>query len=173
MAVYYEKRQLILGALVTMLAGAALHFLYGWLPNGFTALVSPVCESLWEHVKLLFWPYLLAALWLTRGRPGGLRPWCLSLLLLCALMLLLGYGWHILLDGKGLWADLILYAALVALGFWLPTRFSGPFAGALWLLPCLLTAVLGVLIGLFTLWPPDLILFEDLSWREVMSILPC
>ena len=30
--------------------GAALHFLFAWLPNPLTALVSPVRESVWEHV---------------------------------------------------------------------------------------------------------------------------
>ena len=32
----------------------ALHFLYQLLPNTFTAMFSPVNESIWEHQKLLF-----------------------------------------------------------------------------------------------------------------------
>ena len=31
-----------------------LHFLYQLLPNTFTAMFSPVNESIWEHQKLLF-----------------------------------------------------------------------------------------------------------------------
>lgn len=42
------------------LLGACLHFVYALFPNPVTALISPTCESLWEHLKLLFWPYLAA-----------------------------------------------------------------------------------------------------------------
>ena len=31
-----------------------LHFLYQFIPNTFTAIFSPVNESIWEHQKLLF-----------------------------------------------------------------------------------------------------------------------
>lgn len=173
MALYYPKRQLFFTALLSLLLGTALHFLYSWCPNGATALFSPVCESLWEHLKIIFWPYLLAALWLNRGRPGGTRPWCLSLLMICALMLLLGFGYHILLGGRALWADILLYVLLMVLGFWFPTRFSGPFEGPLWLLPPLLTVLLATAILLFTLWPPQLILFTDLSLSGAWLSLPC
>ena len=173
MALYYPKRQLIFTALAAILMGSALHFLYSRCPNGITALFSPVRESLWEHVKILFWPYLLAALWLNRGRPGGMRPWCLTLVLICALMLLLGFGYHVLLEGRALWADIALYVLLMVLGFWLPTRFAGPFDGPRWLIPCLLAAALAAATFLFTLWPPRLILFADLSPTGAWLTLPC
>lgn len=44
------------------------------------SLVLPINESIWEHGKLLFWPFLLSALWLNRGCPGGIRPWLMVLL---------------------------------------------------------------------------------------------
>lgn len=99
---FYGKRALILTCLLAMLAGTGLHFLYEWLPNPVTALLSPINESLWEHIKLIYWPYLAAALWLNRGRPGGIRPWLLALPIMSGLMLLLGYLYHIVL-GEKLW----------------------------------------------------------------------
>ena len=123
---YYPPHKLAAAAVCAILAGCVLHFLYAWIPNAFTALFSPICESLWEHGKLIFWPYLLAALWLNRGRPSGIRPWMLVLLGMIAAMLALGVLFHILLQVNILWVDLLLYGALMALGFWLPTRFSGP-----------------------------------------------
>ena len=52
----YEKKQLIPVFCLTLLAGIGLHALYRLCPNALTALFSPVRESLWEHIKLLFWP---------------------------------------------------------------------------------------------------------------------
>lgn len=173
MTLYYPKSQLLFTALLAILLGTGLHFLYSWYPNGATALFSPICESLWEHIKIIFWPYLLAALYLNRGRPGGMRPWSLSLLLICAGMLLLGYGYHILFGGRAMWVDILLYVLLMALGFWLPTRFSGPFEGPGWLLPPLLTVLLAAAILVFTLWPPQLLLFADLSLASAWYSLPC
>ena len=170
---YYSKRQLILTCIAAMLAGCVLHFLYQWWPNVGTALFSPINESLWEHVKLVFWPYLGAALILNQGRPGGIRPWLLVLPLLCVVMLVLGWVYHICLGGDAMWVDLLIYALVMALGFWLPTRFSGPFQGIRWLLPILAVLLLAGLIAWFTLWPPELLLFRDLSAVGSWLPLPC
>ena len=172
MDLYYEKRHLVLTALAAALAGIALHFLYFLWPNALTALLAPINESLWEHVKLVFWPYLLAALWLNRGRPGGLRPWLLTLPLLCLVLLGLGFLYHVLLHGGSLWVSVAIYLLTMALGFWLPTRFSGPFSGVRWHLPAALVVVLGILIALFTLWPPESLLFVDRSVGN-WFLLPC
>lgn len=31
-----------------------LHFIYEWLPNSLIAIIAPVNESIWEHMKLVF-----------------------------------------------------------------------------------------------------------------------
>ncbi len=48
---------------VTALGGTVLHFLYEWLGEAiWVAPISGVNESTWEHMKLLFWPMLLYAI---------------------------------------------------------------------------------------------------------------
>lgn len=170
---FYPKRQLILTGIAAILAGCVLHFVYGWLPNAVTALISPVNESLWEHVKLVFWPYLGAALVLNKGRPGGMRPWLLALPLLCAATLILGWIYNVMLGGESVWVDSAIYAAVMAFGFWLPTRFSGPFKGVRWLLPIVAAAALGCLIAWWTLYPPEGLLFRDLAAVGSWLPLPC
>lgn len=170
---FYPKRQLIVTCIAAVLAGCVLHFLYQWLPNALTALVSPVNESLWEHIKLVFWPYLGAALILNRERPGGIRPWLLILPLLCGAVLVLGWVYHVTLGGEAMWVDIVLYIAVMAFGFWLSTRFSGPFQGVRWLLPAAAVAVLAALIAWFTLYPPEGLLFRDLSAVGSWLPLPC
>ena len=61
----------------------------------------------------------------------------------------------------------------MVLAFWLPTRFSGPFPAPLWLLPIVGTVILGLLYALFTLWPPQHILFADLSSVQTWYQIPC
>lgn len=170
---YYGKRQIILTALAAILGGMLLHRLYGWFPGPGTALVSLIRESVWEHVKIIFWPLLAAGLWLSRGRPGGIKPWLLADLAACGLMLALAYGYNILLGGGAPWVNIALYLGLMASAFWLATRFDGPFDGWRWMLPALLAAGLAVLIALFTLWPPEGLLFADLSSAGVWYRLPC
>ena len=169
----YPKRQLILTFAAAVLAGCALHFLYGWWPNAVTALFSPVNESLWEHVKLIFWPFLGTALILNRDRPGGIRPSLLMLPLMCVLMLALGWAYHITLGGEAMWVDIAIFILVMTLGFWLATRFSGPFKGVKWVLPIAIAIALALLIGWFTLYPPEGLLFRDLSAVGSWLPLPC
>ena len=48
---------------VSTLVGTLLHFLYDWTgENTLAAVFSGVNESTWEHMKLLFWPLFLFAI---------------------------------------------------------------------------------------------------------------
>lgn len=169
-----SKKMLVVFVIATLL-GACLHFLYAMFPNPVTAVLSPVNESLWEHLKILFWPYLAAMAYLTRGGEKGDRAgWLLSLLVLCALMLGLGYLYHITIGGERLFVDIMLYVLLMAAGFLLPGVFH--WAGEQPLVRDVLflaVVVLAVVILLFTFLPPDMVLFVDLSGVNTFARVPC
>ena len=143
--------------------GVLLHFLYQWFPNPLTDLLYPVRESLWEHEKILFYPLLAAALLLTRGQPALRTARLLAMLLVCALMLAVGWVYHIVLRGEAMTFDLALYGFLMALAFLLP-RLLWPLGERAWMRRAvsLLTALLWVLLVWFTFFPPDHPLFADL-----------
>lgn len=44
-------------------AGILNHFLYTWSGSAFAAFFCPVNESVWEHLKLLFFPFFFWTLW--------------------------------------------------------------------------------------------------------------
>ena len=69
------KKKFILAAVVGAAVGAGLHFLYDAVPNVLPALISPVNESVWEHLKLRFFPMLLTAFWLARQTPDRYALW--------------------------------------------------------------------------------------------------
>ena len=158
-----STKTLIFTYLIAAAAGVLLHFLYQWFPNPIFALISPVRESIWEHVKLLYYPMLGAALFLTRGSKTGRAPWLLSQAAVCAIMLGMGYLYHVVFRGEAMAVDLMLFFLPLALGFVLPR--------VLWLL-CewpgtekaagVISLVLGVLIIWFTFFPPMSPLFADL-----------
>lgn len=55
------KKWHIAGAIFCIIAGSLLHFVYEW--SGFHplfGLIGSVNESVWEHLKLLFFPFLLS-----------------------------------------------------------------------------------------------------------------
>ena len=151
--------------LIAAAAGVALHALFQRFPNPILAIISPVRESVWEHVKLLYFPLLAVSLLLGRdGKTATRTPWLLSTLAVCAVLPGAGYLYHIVLRGESLYVDLALYFILLALGFLLPR--------ALWPLcewpgtdkaAVVLTVLLGALIVWFTFFPPMTALFADLG----------
>ena len=47
----------LIGAAFMIAAGSVLHFAFDWLGGWYPlALVAAVNESIWEHLKLAFWP---------------------------------------------------------------------------------------------------------------------
>lgn len=160
-----STKKAILYYLTAAALGILLHFLFTWFPNPVTALVSPVRESVWEHVKLLYFPLLVVSLLMGRGGGGAARtPWLLSTLAVCAAMVGAGYLYHIALRGESLYVDLALYFVLLGVGFLLPRvlwplcEWPGTGKAAV-----ALTALLGALILWFTFFPPEAALFADLS----------
>ena len=56
----------IMGVIFVFIVGTLSHFLYDWSNQSFLiGLFSPVNESTWEHMKLLFFPMLLWILFMT------------------------------------------------------------------------------------------------------------
>lgn len=170
---HYSKKILAVFAAATIL-GALLHFVYTLFPSPVTALFSPVCESLWEHLKLLYWPYLAAMLLLTwGGGKEGKAPWLLSALIICAAMLALGWLYYIALGQEGHWFGPVLYVALMVLGFLLPAPLSRTKVSRFGDCLMLLIVALGAAIALFSFLPPGALLFADLSGVRTWVTLPC
>lgn len=165
------SRRLFFAFLITTLAGIALHFLYDILPSVPTAVLAPVNESIWEHIKLIYWPYLVAMCIVTGKEGRGKRGvWLFTLLVISFAMLLAGYVYHISLGLDNLLFDIILYVLLMAFGFWLPGRLTPKNAKSAPVL--FLVILLGAAIILFTFLPPDHILFADLSGVNTWYTIP-
>ncbi len=53
------RKSEIIGCLFVWIVGTLFHFVYDWTnQNQFIGLFTPINESVWEHLKLLFFPYV-------------------------------------------------------------------------------------------------------------------
>ena len=146
------KRAYIISAILAAAAGTALHFLCTISPNLISALLAPVNESVWEHLKLLFWPVLGAAVVLSARAPCRIRLWCGFLTALLAMPVFLLGMYYLLrrLGLSGLALDILLYYVTIFGGFWLAWHLQR--AGRL-------QRHCGILLMLVILYGAGLILF--------------
>ena len=155
----------ILVALFTALGGTALHFLYDILPSPLTALVSPVNESVWEHLKLLFWPMVFGAFLLSGKVRNKQRLWSsffVALLFAPALLLLSFYGLKAL-GMESLALDITLYYISMFAGYLLAWVLYRRCHGERWGGFVLMLVILyGACLLLFTFAAPDLPIFRSI-----------
>lgn len=53
-------RKLIITTLLLVMMGTLLHFVYDFSNHSpVVGIIAPVNESVWEHLKLLFWPFII------------------------------------------------------------------------------------------------------------------
>lgn len=155
------------------LAGACLHFAHDFVPNPVVALIAPVNESIWEHLKIIYYPFLVGALILCRrGGRDSLGPWLLALLIICGAMLTAGYLYHVTAGGDSVAFDVGLYVLLIGAGFLLAAVFNRPAVRQRTEVLLFLTIALGVAMVLFTFLPPDHVLFADLSGVNTWQVIP-
>lgn len=158
----------LLGVIPIALAGAMLHFAFEWSGEWRPlAVFAAVNESVWEHMKLAFWP---AVAWALLGR--CLRPdatlcyWFAKSLGLLMMPLVMGglfYAYTAALGRNLLWADITIFVVAIfvgqatAAGLLLYLHKTGfrVVAGGF------LLAVQLVAFSLFTYMPPHMPIFEE------------
>lgn len=157
------KRRYFLAFVLTALAGSALHFGFALCPSPLVGLFCPVSESVWEHLKLLYWPFLAAGFVLNRKAENAQAAWSgtlAGLLLMPAFLLGVYYTLESGFAFTAGWLNISLYVLSLALGFYLSAKLAR--SGALsWLCGVLviLAGLYGAALILFTMAPPPLPIF--------------
>ena len=55
------RKSIIICAVLVMVTGTLMHFAYDFFGNNrLVGMIAPVNESTWEHMKLIFFPGLIA-----------------------------------------------------------------------------------------------------------------
>lgn len=116
------KRCTIGGIVFVLAAGTLSHFLYEWTGNNFVAgLFTPVNESVWEHMKLVFFPMLLYSFFmiprLKDEFPCLPSAYWFGMLLGTLLVPVLFYAYNFVIGQNVFFLDLATFAASVILGY--------------------------------------------------------
>lgn len=159
----------IWGFLFTSALGTFLHFLFDLSGQSVVAsLFSAVNESIWEHMKLIYFPMLLFGLieYFLRGRDEA-GFWCKKLAgmaLGLTLIPVLYYTYTGILGTSADWFNVTIFFLAAAAAYWLENRLYMndrtcriPSPVALGLI-CLV----GLAFVLFTFYPPHIPFFQDL-----------
>ena len=114
-----------LGILWTIVLGTLSHFFYQWShENILIGLFSPVNESVWEHLKLLFFPALtymfIEQKAMGKAMPGLFGKNLLGIFAGLLVMPLLFYGYTAFSGKSILWVDIGIFCVCVLLTFLLP-----------------------------------------------------
>lgn len=116
-----------LGILWTFVLGTLSHFFYQWShENMLIGMFSPVNESVWEHLKLLFFPALTYMLIeqkaMGKAMPELFGKNLLGLFAGLLVMPLLFYGYTAFSGKSILWVDIGIFCICVLLTFLLPYK---------------------------------------------------
>ena len=156
------------GFIFTCIAGVLLHFLFDWSGGSvLVALFSAVNESIWEHMKLLFFPMFAFALLESRyiGTIYG-NFFCVKLigiLVGTALIPILYYTLNGMLGSLPDWVNIAIFFVCAFISYYIENqlftnntiRCSSPQA-AIWIL-----VTIAVIFGIATFFTPKIPLFKD------------
>jgi len=167
-----ERRRILLfelaGIVFIIILGSILHFTFEW--SGSQAVVgvfSAVNESVWEHLKLGFWPAIVFALiefkYLKKTTSNLLFAKTISIYLIPIIIMVIFYSYTTVLGESILVIDILSFIIAVIVGqlvsYRLLTGKTLPYNLDMVSLVALI--LLGLAFVLFTFYPPQLALFQD------------
>lgn len=158
----------LIGIAVISVLGSGLHFLFevsgNWPPVGVIAAVN---ESVFEHLKLTFWPTVLyaAATWklLKKTTNNFIIAKAVALYIMPLTIVVLFYGYTTLTGIESVIIDILIFFIAVACGQLAGYGLLKMKALAGWLnwFSLVFIIALAVIYGLFTFYPPHLPFFMD------------
>lgn len=159
----------IVGIIFVVVVGTLIHFVYGW--SGDMAVVgalAPVNESTWEHLKLLFTPYLLISIveFCLAGRrlPGFFDAKAAGAVAGLGTIVALFYTYSGIIGKNYLWADILTFIIGVAVAYAVSLRRLKTYRKSergFGVPGVIILALFLVAFVVFTFYPPHIGLFLD------------
>lgn len=158
----------LVGVVFIIIFGSILHFTFEWSgSNAVVGVFSAVNESVWEHLKLGFWPAIVFALiefkYLKKEPNNFLFAKTIGIYLIPIIIMVIFYSYTTVLGESILVIDILSFVIAVIVGqlvsYKLLTGKTLPYNLDMVSLTALI--LLGLAFALFTFYPPQLGLFQD------------
>ncbi len=159
------KQYTVIGIIFVLLTGTLAHFVYDWSGNhAVIGLFTPVNESVWEHLKLLFFPILFVSVAeYLRYRPDPVRFFYyrfLSAVCAMGMTITLFYTYTGVIGRNFFIADILIFLVSILSAFYMDAYFyqisvrkiSQTATFSLWI-------ILSLCYFTFTCFPPNIPLF--------------
>jgi hypothetical protein len=167
-----ERRRILFyesaGIVFIIVFGSILHFTFEW--SGHQAAVgvfSAVNESVWEHLKLGFWPAIVFALiefkYLKKATNNFLVGKTVGIYLIPVIITVLFYSYTAILGESLLVIDILTFIIAVIIGQLVSYRLltSKTLPYNLDRISLIALLLLGLVFVFFTFYPPHLSIFQD------------
>jgi hypothetical protein len=171
-----EKRRILFfelaGIVFIIIFGSILHFTFEWSGNqAVVGVFSAVNESVWEHLKLGFWPAIVFALIefkyldndLKKAPSNFLFAKTIGIYLIPIIIMAIFYSYTAVIGESILFIDILSFVIAVIVGqlvsYRLLTGKTLPYNLDLVSLAALV--LLGLAFAIFTFYPPQLPMFQD------------
>ncbi len=161
------KKYTIIGIIFVLITGTLAHFLYDWTKNNpIVGLFTPVNESIWEHMKLLFFPMLLYSLIMIlklRQKYSCITSaLCFGILVGAFLIPIFYYTYTSILSKNVFVLDISTFILSIVIAFLLSYRLTRSCRlESYTLLLCILVCILFACFLVFTYHPPNATIFHD------------
>ena len=163
----YLLRYEVAGIAFIVFLGSFLHFAYELSgSNPLVAVIAAVNESVWEHLKLAYWPavfYMVLELVFLRGLPRNFVAAKAAGILIMPLIIVAGYYLYTAFLPESLAIDIGLFIASVVVGQMLGYSLMGRGGEHRWLnlLGAVALTIMAASFITFTFHAPHIDLFRD------------
>jgi hypothetical protein len=158
----------VIGFFFILISGTLFHFIYEWTGREpLVGLISPINESVWEHLKLVLYPTLLFSIfeYLAIGHilNNYLSAKIISILASTIIIVVLFYSYTYLLGRNYLFLDILTFIIGTAVGQILSYTIltTNPLPGDVPKVLLILLLLLIFLFTFFTFYPPRLPIFKS------------
>ncbi len=161
------RRYITIGILFVIIMGSFAHFLYDLSGNNYiVGLFVPVNESIWEHMKLLFFPMLIYSdfmIFILKKEYPCITSALLFGILTGTMLIPISFYIYTFIIGKDVFIlDICIFVLSSIIAFWLSYKLTQScklecYTTLLRILVC----ILFICFMLFTYYPPGLALFQD------------
>ena len=158
----------ILGMIFTIFVGSFFHFIFE-LSGGniIIGAISPVNESVWEHLKLAYIPLLLFSLlqyyFLKKSTNNFVIAKTVATFVIPLIIVISFYTYVAILGEDSLFFDIFFFALSIIIGYLISYKIliSEQFSKKYSIICLIALIVYGALFVIFTFYTPNLFIFQD------------